>query len=101
MTAKRTKKKAPRTGKGGRKSLLDASAAVLAKAGEPMSCPKIVEAVLKAALWSTSGKTPAATLSAAIHREIRDKGAASRFEKAGPGRFRLTAAAGRGSRGPT
>ncbi len=92
-TRKKTAKKrpAPRTKAGGT-SLLDAAAALLAKAKEPMSCPEMVEAVVKAGTWSSNGKTPAATLSAAIHREIRNKGKETRFAKAERGRFRLKAA---------
>jgi len=40
-------------------------------------------------LWSTSGKTPSATLYAAIIREIAKKGAGARFEKVDRGRFRI------------
>ena len=54
-----------------------------------MSCLQMVEAVLKAGTWKSGGKTPAATLSAAIHREIKDKGKEARFAKAERGRFRL------------
>ncbi|MCP3905745.1 MAG: hypothetical protein GY715_19130 [Planctomycetes bacterium] len=80
-------------------SLLDAAAAVLAKSPEPMSCPEMVEAVLKAGAWKTRGRTPAATLSASIHREIKDQGKEARFAKAERGRFRLRAArAGRRGR---
>ena len=78
-------------------SLLDAAAAALAKAKEPMSCIEMVEAVVKARTWSSSGKTPAATLSAAIHREIKTKGKEARFAKAERGRFRLKA--GRSAKG--
>ncbi len=85
-------KKRPASNKTGGKSLLDAAAAVLAKAKEPMSCPEMVEAVVKAGTWSSNGKTPAATLSAAIHREIRNKGKEARFAKAERGRFRLRTA---------
>ncbi len=82
-----------------RTSLLDAAAAVLAKAKEPMSCLEMIEAVLKAGTWTSGGKTPAATLSAAIHREIKDKGKEARFAKAERGRFRLRAArAGKGGK---
>ena len=70
-------------------SLLDAAATVLARSAEPMSCPEMVEAVIKIGTWKTRGKTPASTLSAAIHREIRDKGKEARFVKADRGRFRL------------
>ncbi len=73
-------------------SLLDAAAATLAKAKEPMSCAEMVETVVKARTWSSSGKTPAATLSAAIHREIKTKGKEARFAKAERGRFRVKAA---------
>ncbi len=80
--ARATPKKARRT------SLLNAAAAVLAKAQKSMTCPEMVEAVLKAGTW----KTPAATLSAAIYREIQDKGKEARFAKSERGRFRLSAA---------
>lgn len=83
---KRTEKKV------GQSSVLDAAAAVLAKAQEPMTCLEMVEAVLKAGTWKTRGKTPAATLSAAIYREIQDKGKEARFAKSERGRFRLRGA---------
>ncbi len=89
---KTTSKVRKRTKKARRISLLDAAAAVLAKAQEPMTCPEMVKAVLKARTWKTRGKTPAATLSAAIYREIQDKGKEARFAKSERGRFRLSAA---------
>ena len=93
-TARRRTKKAARATpkKARRTSLLNAAAAVLAKAQEPMTCPEMVEAVLKAGTWKTRGKTPAATLSAAIYREIQVRGKEARFAKAERGRFRLRAA---------
>ena len=72
-----------------RSSGLDAAAKVLSEASEPMSCKQIVERMFADKLWQTSGKTPAATISAAISREIAAKGEASRFRKVGPGRFTL------------
>jgi hypothetical protein len=36
---------------------------------------------------SPKGRTPASTLYAAIAREVKLKGPASRFRKTGPGRF--------------
>jgi hypothetical protein len=42
-------------------------------------------------LWQTEGKTPAATLSSAILREITTKGDAARFRKVGPGKFAFRA----------
>jgi hypothetical protein len=41
--------------------------------------------------WSSpNGKTPEATLSSAIQREIATKGKESRFKKTAPGRFAAT-----------
>ncbi len=69
-------------------SALDAAALVLAGTPEPMTAPDLVKVMADRKLWeSPSGKTPAATLSAAIGREIATKGTAARFRKAGRGRF--------------
>ena len=66
---------------------LDAAAKVLAESRKPMNLKDIMAAVFKAKLWISNGATPEATLSAAIGREIRDKGSDSRFKKAGRGLF--------------
>lgn len=71
-----------------RKGILDYATEILAKAKEPMSCKDIVEKA-QAAGWTTSGKTPHATLYAAIIREISKKGKDARFEKVDRGRFRI------------
>lgn len=65
---------------------IDAAANVLKAFKEPMNCKDIAERAV-AAGWKTNGKTPGATLHAAISREIRDKGKAARFKKAGRGLF--------------
>lgn len=85
------KTRAPRAPKGGDGALsgLDAAAKVLEEAGEPLSCQVIVERALAKGYWKTGGKTPAATVYAAIIREIAKKGDAARFRKAGRGRFEL------------
>ena len=44
-----------------------------------------------AAGWNTSGRTPEATIYSAIIREIKAKGKASRFSKAGRGLFAAAA----------
>lgn len=72
-----------------RASGLDAAAAVLADAGTPMKVSEMVNRMLGRGLWTTNGKTPAATIYAAIIREIATKGTASRFRKAGRGFFGL------------
>ena len=75
-------------------SALDAAAKVLTETGRPMSCPELIAAMAAKGYWSSpNGKTPAATLYAALTREARTKGAASRFRKAGPGQFARNGAA--------
>ena len=83
------RKKAER--KDGTMSGLDAAAKVLADAGEPLNCKTIVERAIEKGYWKTGGKTPAATIYAAILREIQKKGDASRFAKADRGMFTLKA----------
>lgn len=70
-----------------RPSLLNLAAKVLAEAGEPLGCQQMVERVLATGLWQTEGKTPAATLSSAILREINTRGDKTRFRKVERGKF--------------
>jgi len=62
---------------------------VLAEAGEPLNTKEMVERMLAKGLWSTGGKTPAATIYSAILREIATKGADARFRKVARGKFEL------------
>jgi len=79
--------------KGERKpSLLTLAADVLKDTKAPMDCKAIVEKVLAKGLWQTKGKTPAATLYAAIIREIATKGKEARFRKTDRGMFEFSAA---------
>lgn len=73
----------------GKMSILDAAARVLKESGEPMNCKNMVENMLAAKYWQSNGKTPAATLSSALLREIKTKGKESRFRKAERGQFSL------------
>jgi hypothetical protein len=66
---------------------LDAAAIVLREASAPLNAQDLVSLMLERGLWKTEGKTPAATIYAAMIREIRSKGSASRFLKAERGRF--------------
>ena len=69
-------------------SALDAAALVLREAGQPLSCPELIAQMAAKGYWSSpKGKTPSATLYAALAREIRLKGEAARFVQTGPGRF--------------
>jgi hypothetical protein len=89
------KPRASRTGKPEtrprRPSGLDLAAKALASSKEPLNAKEIAERVL-AMGWSTSGKTPHATLYAAIIREIAAKGKDARFRKAERGLFAATPA---------
>jgi hypothetical protein len=85
------KKRATQAPVGGDGALsgLDAAAKVLQEAGEPLSCQVIVERALAKGYWKTGGKTPAATVYAAVIREIAKKSDAARFRKTARGRFEL------------
>lgn len=78
-----------RTDGNGKLSGLDAAAQILGQAKEPMGCKELVEQAIATKLWSPGGKTPEATLYAAMHREIQHKGKTARFEKVARGRFQL------------
>lgn len=67
---------------------LDAAARVLKETKKAMNCSDLVEQMAAKGFWSSpGGKTPHATLHAAISREIKVKGRESRFKKTGPGTF--------------
>ena len=69
-------------------SALDAAALVLRESDQPLSCPELIAQMTAKGYWSSpKGKTPSATLYAALTREVRRKGDAARFIKTGPGRF--------------
>lgn len=83
-----TKAKPANESKPKRVSALDAAATVLANAKEPMSAGDLIDAMAKRDLWkSPGGKTPNATLYAAIVREIGKKGRDARFKKTDRGLF--------------
>ena len=83
----KTGKKAVR--QDGTMSGIDAAAKILVDAGGALSCKAMVEEALAKGYWKPGGKTPAATMYAAILREIQKKGDASRFVKTERGKFTL------------
>ena len=92
-----TKKVAPKKAGGKQKpkrvSALDAAAQVLAKSAQPMGAKALIAAMAEQGLWSSpAGKTPHATLYAAIHREIASQGNEARFEKVDRGLFAINKA---------
>ena len=96
-TKKTTKKKAEskkatsqgkKADAGKKLSALDAAAKVLEQTGQPMTCRELIDTMAARKLWtSPGGATPWSTLSAAMAREIKVKGADSRFVKAERGKF--------------
>ncbi|MBI5866105.1 MAG: winged helix-turn-helix domain-containing protein [Planctomycetes bacterium] len=66
---------------------LDAAAKVLADVGQPMRARELVNTMIERGLWKSGGKTPWATIYAAVIREIAAKGKASRFRKTDRGLF--------------
>ncbi len=72
-------------------SALDAAYKVLSASKEPMRAVDLIAEMEKDGLWkSPGGKTPEATLYAALIREIAAKGKEARFKKADRGLFVAT-----------
>ncbi len=81
-------KGADRQRKPKRVSALAAAAQVLSKADKPMGAQELIAAMAEQGLWtSPGGKTPHATLYAAMLREIAAKGKDARFTKVDRGQF--------------
>jgi hypothetical protein len=77
----------------GKLSALDAAAKVLSETATPMTCKELIEAMAAKGYWtSPGGKTPQATLYAAILRETVTKGTNARFQKTERGKFALKGA---------
>ena len=94
-TAARKGAKKPKAKKAGKKqdqprrlSAIDAAAKILAEAEGPMRAQELIAAMEEKGLWkSPQGKTPSATLYAAMLREIKAKGKEARFQKVDRGMF--------------
>lgn len=67
----------------------EAAIKVLHEAGTALRAEEITERMLSEGLWETTGKTPAATVSAALYVDIKKKGNTSPFMLVAPGTFRL------------
>ena len=89
-TPKASKPAAKKTTSKEKLSALDAAARVLAESKEPLNSKQMIEAMASKGYWtSPGGKTPHATLYAAILREITVKGKEARFKKTDRGHFTL------------
>ena len=70
-------------------SVLDAAIQVLEEADNPLHAKEITERILSKGFWKTSGKTPAATVSARLYSDIKKKGKNSHFILHAPQTFGL------------
>jgi short subunit dehydrogenase-like uncharacterized protein len=85
---KPAKTKAAKPKKEKKMSGLDAAAKVVTESKEPLTAQDIIKAMADKGLWkSPGGKTPHATIYAAMVREITEKGKDSRFKKVDRGMF--------------
>ena len=70
---------------------IEAAAIVLNDADGPLHYRELTERMLARKLWTTEGKTPWDTVRAQLAEDIKVRGSASRFVRAGPGVFALSA----------
>ena len=69
-------------------SAINAAHRVLVEIGTPLNVRQIAEAAIERGYCpNLKGKTPQATISSALQRDITRKGSASRFYKAGKGQY--------------
>jgi hypothetical protein len=66
---------------------LDAAYQILKGMDQPMSAEEITQQAHDRGLLVTRGKTPAATMSASLYMDIKEKRSTSRFIQVGPNRF--------------
>lgn len=86
---------APKPTKPRRTSALDAAAIVLASVNKPMRAVDLIAEMQARGLWtSPGGRTPEATLYAAMTREITTKGDFARFKKVERGLFEVRMTSG-------
>jgi hypothetical protein len=80
--------KKPKASAGNKKmSALDAAAKLLAETGEAMSCQDLIKGMAEKGYWTSPG------LYSTMTRELKTKGAGSRFRKLEKGRFATTKSA--------
>ena len=70
-------------------SALDAAANVLGSEGRSLRVEELTERMLSQGVWSSAGRTPAATVHAQLATDVKKKGPKSRFVRTAPGTFGL------------
>lgn len=69
--------------------ILSGSYLILSESTTPLNSKQLTKELLERKLWSTTGKTPDATVGAQIYTEIKKKGADALFIKAGKNLFTI------------
>jgi restriction system protein len=69
----------------------DAAIQVLRATSKPLRADEITEKMISGGLWETTGKTPAATVAAALYSDIKKNGEDSPFRLVAPQTFSLKA----------
>jgi restriction system protein len=72
-----------------KESLISSISKLLEQSQEPLHYEEITKRLIAQNLWKTSGKTPAATVSARLSTELKSKGSASQFIRPKPGCYAL------------
>jgi restriction system protein len=70
-------------------SALAAARLILEQAAAPLHYEEITKRILASGIWHTSGKTPAATLSALLSNSVKKRSTASPFIHTSPGHYAL------------
>ena len=70
-------------------SVLSAAIQILKKSGSPLHAKDLASQMIAEGLWTSDGKTPAATVSAQLYSDIKNNGDKSPFERVGPQIFAL------------
>lgn len=70
-------------------NIQDAVTRILKDAGQPLHAKEIAERIIEAGLWSSSGKTPEASVSARLYSDIKKHRDLSTFVKVAPQTFSL------------
>lgn len=73
-------------------SVKDNIQSILKESETPLHYKEITQRLLKSGLWKSAGKTPAATVNAQLAVDIKKRGNASAFRRAGRGVFELNPA---------
>ena len=70
-------------------NVLSAAIQILKKSGSPLHAKDLASQMIAEGLWTSDGKTPAATVSAQLYSDIKNNGDKSPFERVGPQIFAL------------